>query len=165
MELLKWKASALDAIKKYRFAALVLGVGLLLMLLPGKKQDVSAEEPQPTVQTVTVTEELTQILAQIQGVGKVRVMLTVSTGETTVYQYDEDRKEGDNPSFQKDTVIIADSQRNESGLVQQIVSPQYRGALVVCDGADQPSVCLAVVEAVSRITGLSTDRISVLKMK
>ena len=43
------------------------------------------------------------------------------------------------------------------------VSPQYLGAVVVCDGADSPQVQLAVTQAVAQFTGLSTDRISVLK--
>ena len=43
------------------------------------------------------------------------------------------------------------------------VSPQYLGAVVVCDGADAPQVQLAVTQAVAQFTGLSTDRISVLK--
>ncbi|MFR6424441.1 MAG: hypothetical protein ACLUNO_01710 [Oscillospiraceae bacterium] len=41
------------------------------------------------------------------------------------------------------------------------VSPQYLGAVVVCDGADAPQVQLAVTQAVAQFTGLSTDRISV----
>jgi len=36
---------------------------------------------------------------------------------------------------------------------------------VVCQGADDPAVRLAVSQAVSSVTGISTDRISVLKMK
>ena len=43
------------------------------------------------------------------------------------------------------------------------VSPQYLGAVVVCDRADAPQVQLAVTQAVAQFTGLSTDRISVLK--
>jgi len=41
----------------------------------------------------------------------------------------------------------------------------YRGAVVVCQGGDNASVRLAVVEAVSNATGLTSDRITVLKMK
>ena len=43
------------------------------------------------------------------------------------------------------------------------VSPQYLGAVVVCDGADSPQVQLAVTQAVAQFTGLSTDHISVLR--
>ena len=43
------------------------------------------------------------------------------------------------------------------------VSPQYLGAVVVCDGADSPQVQLAVTQAVAQFTGLSMDHISVLR--
>ena len=41
--------------------------------------------------------------------------------------------------------------------------PTYRGALVVCQGGDQASVRLAVTEAVTALTGLPADRVSVAK--
>ena len=54
---------------------------------------------------------------------------------------------------------------NETGLIKQVNPPKYLGALIVCQGADDPSVRLAVSQAVASVTGISTDRISVLKMK
>lgn len=145
---------------KYRYALLVLLVGLVLMLLPTgsdsqTKQPITDASPS---KELDVTQELTQILASIQGVGKVQVMLTVEEGEKTVYQYDE-------KASGKDTVIITDGNREESGLVYQVISRKYRGAVVVCQGADSASVRLSVIEAVAKVTGLGTDRISVLKMK
>ena len=53
----------------------------------------------------------------------------------------------------------------ESGLIRQINPPAYLGAIVVCQGADNNTVRLAIVEAVSRATGLGADKISVLKMR
>lgn len=155
-----------NVLHKYRYAILVLAAGLLLMLLPEKMspQTENAEIPERKEQVGTA-EELTEILGQIKGVGKVRVMLTVASGEMTVYQTDEDTQLGESGTIRHDTVIVSDSDRNESGLIQQVIPAQFRGALVVCEGGDHPSVCLAVVEAVSKLTGLSSDRISVLKMK
>lgn len=145
---------------KYRYALLVLLVGLVLMLLPTgsdsqTKQPITDASPS---KELDVTQELTQILASIQGVGKVQVMLTVEEGEKTVYQYDE-------KTSGKDTVIITDGNREETGLVYQVISRKYRGAVVVCQGADSASVRLSIIEAVAKVTGLGTDRISVLKMK
>ena len=45
----------------------------------------------------------------------------------------------------------------------RILYPTYRGALVVCQGGDRADVRLAVIEAVSVLTGLSSDRITVAK--
>lgn len=145
---------------KYRYALLVLLVGLVLMLLPtGSDPQTKQTEAEPSLsKEQNVTQELTEILASIQGVGKVQVMLTVEEGEKTVYQYDE-------KASGKDTVIITNGNREESGLVYQVIGQKYRGAVVVCQGADSASVRLSVIEAVAKVTGLGTDRISVLKMK
>ena len=147
-------------LSKYRYAFLVLLVGLALMLLPSGKEETPQEQsgnPQVS-QEQDLTEELTQILSMIQGVGRVQVMLTVEEGQVTVYQYNES-------GSGKDTVIITDEDRAESGLVQQVIPQKYRGAIVVCQGADSAAVRLSVIEAVAKVTGLGTDRISVLKMK
>ena len=56
------------------------------------------------------------------------------------------------------------SGRQEVVVTQQLY-PTYQGAVVVCEGAGSSSVRLAVVNAVSVLTGLSSDRISVVKWK
>ena len=149
---------------KYRYVLLVLLVGVVLMFLPARKE--TTNETVPTVdapsQKQNIREELVSILGQIEGVGDVRVMLTVAAGEKTLYQTDADISEN---TSRIETVIVTDANRKEVGLVQQINPPTYLGAIVVCKGAGNAAVRLAVVEAVSRITGLGADRISVLKMK
>ncbi len=153
---------------KYKYAILVLAVGLALMLLPSKTQTEQTPEPNATApaQTADPSKELASILGQIQGVGKVQVLLTVKAGETTRYQTDDDITTSDGSSaIRKDTVIITDSQRNERPLVVQVLPPEYLGAVIVCQGAENAAVRLAVVEAVSRATGLGADKITVLKMK
>ena len=111
-------------------------------------------------------ETLTEILQSIQGVGKVQVLLSIASGEKTVYQTDSDTAaSGDSNSIKIETVIVTDSQRNETGLISQINPPVYLGAIIVCQGADSAAVKLAVTQAVSKITGLGADNICVLKMK
>ena len=89
-------------------------------------------------------------------------MLSIREGEETVYQTDEDRS---NEDIRRDTVLVTASGREETGLIRQITPPVYRGALVLCQGADNATVRLALVEAVMSITGLTSDCITVLKMK
>ncbi len=152
---------------KYRYPILILLIGLVLFTLPGKKETPTQQRTQTvTTPTVDIDQNLTQILGQIQGVGKVRVMLTVAEGEKTLYQADEDTTAGETSSAtQQDTVIITDANRTQQALVLQVLPPKYLGAVIVCQGADNPAVKWAIVEAVSKATGLGADRISVLKMK
>ena len=60
------------------------------------------------------------------------------------------------------TIISAGGGAQEA-VELRTVSPQYLGAVVVCDGADSPQVQLAVTQAVAQFTGLSTDHITVLR--
>lgn len=155
-------------VKKYKYALLVMLLGAVLMCLPGKTEN--QESPQETVsqaEQISIEERLEAVLSQLQGAGKVKVMLTVAEGEKTVFQYDEDIScDGENSqSIRKDTVIVTDEDRNEHALITQMMPPVYLGAVIVCQGADQPEVKLAIVEAVSKITGLGSDKICVLKMK
>ena len=41
------------------------------------------------------------------------------------------------------------------------LTPQFQGALVVCPGGGDPAVQLRLLEAVSALTGLGSDRISI----
>lgn len=154
-------------LKKYRYVVLVLAIGLVLMSLPDRKTtQQTATEDKPSASYADPTEELTQILSQIRGAGKVKLLLTIQAGEKTVYQTDRDTTSSDNSdSVRVETVVVTGSDRGQAGLVQQTIAPQYRGAIVVCQGADDDGVRLAVIEAVADATGLGTDRISVLKMK
>lgn len=149
-------------LKKYRYFIFVLLLGIALMSIPEFGGTGKGEETKPTVQTVDEDpgEQLSQLLSQIKGAGKVRLLLTEAAGEKIIYQTDRTGQDQ-----QCDTVIITNADRGQQGMVQQVIPPEYQGAVVVCQGADDPGVRLAIVEAVSNATGLSTDRISVLKMK
>ena len=155
--------------KNYRYVLLILVIGLVLMLLPETKSKTESEtdnssEQQETVETAE--EKLCAILRSIQGVGQTQVLLTVVNDGETLYQTDTDASSSDTAQDSREqTVIITDADRNQSGLIKVHKAPVYRGAVVVCEGGDQPAVQLAVTEAVMRATGLRADQICVLKMK
>ena len=157
------------ALGKYRYALIVLLIGLALLLIPEKStksKSVVVENEKNSVQQSIELDALAEILQSIHGVGKTQVLLSIASGEQIVYQTNSDITMSDNNNSTKiETVIITNSQRVETGLVQQINPPQYLGAIVVCQGADNPTVKLAVTQAVAKITGLGADDICVLKMK
>lgn len=161
MDLIQLREKLSKWIGKYKYIVLVLIVGVCFMLIPSKSSDDTMETKTVQVQNEndSLAEELEFILGNIKGAGKVQVMLTVKTGEQIIYQTDTPSND------RKDTVIITEEDRGQNGLVQQVISPVYRGAIILCQGADSANVCLAIKEAVSKVTGLDTSEISVLKMK
>lgn len=141
-------------LKQYRYVLLIVLVGVALLCLPTG----TAEKPvsQQIPETVDVEGKLAKILSRIDGAGEVEVMLAEAVGEEIIYQTDNGGA---------DTVVITDEDRNQQGLIRTRESPVYQGAIVVCRGADSAAVRLAIVEAVANVTGLGSDRITVLKMK
>lgn len=153
--------------KKYKFVLLILIVGVVLMLFPSKD---TAEEPakisEDPIDIVNEQMVLKQILSKVKGAGRVEVMLTKNTEAEYVYQTDEDSSASDSGgSNQVKTVIVSEGSKNENGLIKKINAPVYRGAVIVCDGGDDPVVRYAIIDAVSKITGLGSNHIAVLKMK
>ena len=72
---------------KYKYALLILAVGLFLMSFPVKNTQKSEEEAtEVTVQENSMEDRLSFILSQIQGVGEVRVLLTEFCGPESVLQ-------------------------------------------------------------------------------
>lgn len=143
-------------INKYKYVLIVLLAGICFMLLPESSRQTAEAPPVETSKTEDMETRLELILGQIQGAGEVAVMLTEAAGENIIYQSDGEGGE---------TVLITDAQRNEQGLVRTREPPVFRGAIVVCTGADSAGVRLALAEAVADVTGLGMDRITVLKMK
>lgn len=158
MDWIAVKENAGKQFGKYKYALLILAVGLLLMSLPIKEdgQEEVTDIP-PAVSQESLEDRLSLILSRIRGVGEVQVLLTEESGPESVFQTDEDQD-------RVDTVIISDGDRAQSGLVKKTLPPVYQGAIVVCQGGGSASVRLSVVEAVSNVTGIPTSRITVLEM-
>lgn len=159
--------TAISFVKKYRYVIIILIVGLFLMSIP---QTGAAEPMATSSEAASITPDLSvqleELLSQIQGAGEVRVLLTMASGPETVYQQKEEVPVGTGDgTVRREPVVITDSQRKQTGLVRMEVSPEYLGAIILCQGADSAMIRLSIVEAVSNATGLPTNCISVLKMK
>lgn len=155
-------------LKKYKYPLIVLAAGILLMAMPtANKKTAINKEPEPTaVSEITTEEKLAQILSNIKGAGNVKVMLTVKEGEEYFYQADTNAAQSEaTSSTASDTVILTDGNRAQTALIRQILGPKYQGAIILCAGANDPSVKLSIIDAVSKITGLGSDKISVLELK
>ena len=153
-----------QGLKKYRYAALVLLLGLALLLLPGGKK--TTQKSNAAASAAETERRLTQMLQQIAGAGQVSVMLTLETGERVEYQTDvQASSDGAQSSESRKTVILSEGSSYDKAAVAATTYPRFQGALIVCEGADSAAVRLRLLEAVSAVTGLSTDRITVVKMR
>lgn len=151
------KNRILELGKKNRLLLLMLLLGVLLMTFP-QKLEKAESIPLESIEESSLEDRLSEALSLLEGAGKVKVLLTESKGKQTIYQ--------SNLSGERsETVILSDGSRVQSGLIARVDPPEYMGAVVLCQGAGKASVHLSIVEAVANATGLSYDRISVLKLK
>ncbi len=157
---------------KLIIGALVLG--LMLLIIPwgsftkSKTEGISvnAGESTGSVPQFSLRDEerrLETALSKIEGAGSVSVILTLETGSERRLATDNDNSrdtdaDGSTQVREKsETVTVS----NEAVTVIYVY-PRYRGALVIASGSS-PSVRLQITQAVSALTGLSTDRITVVK--
>lgn len=173
-DLFAWKKRLIMGVFKYKYVLLVILVGVVLLLLPplwGEKGEAEESASQTTKQddafsTAELEDRLEQILSQIQGVGETQVVLTLKSGPQDILAQDVDTSMDDRGTQSElSSVILSQGSGREDAIVVQQLSPQYQGALVVCSGGDDPEVRLHLVEAVSALTGLGADKISVCKGK
>ena len=164
---------------KFKYPALVLLLGFVLLALPGRKEKKPPPEPPPAEQAeesgdASGRDELEQrlagLLSRIEGAGRVEVLLRLASGSRTVYQTDTSQDTVTDENSTRTTLDVTTVQLSGSGGVStpapvQVIAPTYQGALVVAEGADSAAVRLNLVSAVSSLTGLGADKITVVKMK
>lgn len=162
--------SPLAALARYKYVLLIAALGVLLLLWPGSGQEVQTNTAAPpdTSDTGELEQSMEDILSKIRGVGRVDVMLTVHSGSELVLASDSSlRYSGatqapDDYDRSTEVVTVTGGGGGQDVVVTQQKSPQYRGALVVCEGGGNDAVRLQVMEAVSALTGLGSDRIAVV---
>lgn len=162
----------IDMLKKYRIVLLFTVLGSLLLLWPDGSEtaEVSAASAgTEEFDRLQVQQEMEQILAAIEGAGNLRLMLTVSSGtqrelaEDSTLRYSGTKVSPSEYERKNETLTVSQGSGTQEVVVTRSVYPDYIGALVVCEGADSASVRLAITQAVSVLTGLSSEHITVVR--
>lgn len=116
-----------------------------------------------------LNEQLTELLSNIKGAGRVKVMITYEATDENVYAKDTDEEfenSENRPTQQKikSEYIIVKGSDGEEGLKIKNVFPTIRGVAVVCDGGNDPNVKGQIVSAVSALFDINSTKISVAEM-
>ena len=149
---------------------LFLVLGIVLMLLPGGNAEAEPTAGSPDAEAfdrAAVQEEMENILRAIDGVGELRLMLTVDSGTKRELAQDTtaERSGSEDMKRKSEAVVIGTGSGTQEVVVTNRVYPRYVGALVVCEGGGSAGVRLAVTQAVSALTALPSDKITVLQGK
>lgn len=131
---------------RIRRIILIVGIVGIALLFLSSYIDFSAltggnKEKEFSVKTYStqIEGDLQDVVSQIKGVGKTKVLLTMENSVEYVYL--------------KDTVTKTKE-----------IEPLIRGVLVVCEGGDDPVVVERVTQAVTKALDISTAKVCVTKL-
>jgi stage III sporulation protein AG len=164
----------------------VLGVVCLaLSALPGKAEkntEESGADSVPQVDQADVSAYITQLegklaqlISEMDGAGKTRVMLTLENGTEEVFAGNEEQKSsggqegagvsGASGSASFEYIKLRAKDGSEQGLLLTVVQPRVRGVAVVCEGAGSALVQTAILQTVTAVLDVSSARVSISKMQ
>ena len=168
------------------------GLLLLVIATPVKKTDSgeNSDEKADRLDTAGVEQQVTDIrreyeqqlteaLSQVEGVGEVKVTVTMeSTGkkivekdnpqdEQTSSQKDSEGSESNtqSSSTQETTVYAETEDGSQTPYISSETYPEIRGVLVVAKGGGDPVIVQQIQEAVMALFHVDAHKIKVLKMK
>lgn len=152
---------------------IALGLAGMAMLalsewIPQKSETSPAPAAAGSAQTVggdayaaALESDLTTLLGRVEGIGRVEVMVTLASGEETVYAQDTQQSADGSGSKQH---VLLDGGAAEPALVETVGSPTVQGVAVVCEGGGSAGVAARVTDIVEVLTGIGASHISVTKM-
>lgn len=157
----KWLAS-------YKYVLLAVLLGVVLLLIPdGKAESEETAARLADFDRALVQREMEDILSAIDGAGRLRLMLTVRGGGELELAQDraltQKQTDGTGEYSDKTETVVLGSGSGAKVVVTQSRYPDFVGALVVCEGGGSAAVRLEITQALCALTGLSSDRISVIK--
>ena len=162
---------------KYKYLLIMVAVGLVILILPSGRS--TSENVKPEANDIfdldSFEKRIEKILESGEGVGRVNVSLAMKSGMEYVYaqesrenmheQLDDGQTHNINRDSDSKPSILSDGSGGEEAVVIKKLYPEFLGAAVVCDGAENPKVQMYVTQAVASLTGITYDRITVIKMK
>lgn len=164
-------------------AAGVIAVGLLISYIPRSPKEKPLEDKQ-VVSVNSQKEELTYeellekrletILGQMDGAGKVDVMVTTNASKEKVLASEvvhntSDTQEVDGSGGTRSTKKLDEQnkvimQNGNTPYVVKETRPQIEGVLVLAEGGDDAGVKESITKAVKSLVSIGENKISVFKM-
>lgn len=138
------------------------------------EQGVTSSEKQEYI----LKNDLENILSNINGAGKVKVMITYTESSTVQPIYNENINESTTEETDSTggvrTIAETDSSKEvvyteDNGvkvpITEKVTMPKVEGAIVLAEGANDASIKNNIILAVEAVTGLSTHKIQVFQLK
>ncbi len=137
---------------------LILGVLLIVIAIPtgsnSDKQSGSSAMSGATSNNYATEMEshLEEILSQINGAGKVQVLISWKGSSEKLVEKDEN-----------ETVYYNGSGGEQAPFIRQELMPKAEGVVVIAQGGDNAVVAAQITEAIRALFGVDTHKIKIMK--
>ena len=122
-------------------------------------------------------EKLEEALSQLEGAGKVEVLITLETSEEKIVEKDvpvirSNTEETDSAGGTRtinnvdmgESTVFSNTGNNSQPYVIKTMSPRIEGVVVLAEGAGNGNVSINISEAVQVLFGIEAHKIKVMKM-
>lgn len=149
------------------------GILLVVLAMPTEKKEESLVEESEETQEKDITEgkenqyeqemeqRLSRILADVEGVGKNEVMITLQSTSEKVIEKDAEKDD----ALQRETTVYRKIRDEEDPYVKKEITPKIEGVVVIAEGGDEPIIIQNITEAVQALFDVDTHKIKVMKLQ
>lgn len=164
----------------------ICGIFLVLVSFPVKKEETGKQETENVqsresksdndIYVAKMENRLKMALEKVQGVGNVKVMITLAASRESVvnkdtpYEKETEQQDGNEKktmkkeSGQEETVLVEENGGQKPYIIKEY-EPEIEGVMVVIEGGDDPVVVRQVSDAVQALFPVEAHKIKVLKME
>ena len=135
---------------------------------------VISTQTQNSEYIANLEKKLADLLCNVEGVGQVKVMITLEYGSENIYALKEDIKQGEAQSangqystdynYSGEYIFVQAQDGSKQALVKTSAEPVIKGVAVLSKGAADIKVVKQITDIVSVVLGVPTHRVCVTKM-
>lgn len=159
----------LEKLKENKKLAIILILAVLTIvlivaseLIPNEREEIIEEVNGVEYSYAENLEtKLSTMISNINGAGNTKVLVTLKSSSESVYAYDSNV----NDDKQEYKYILLKNGSTQDGLLLKMTAPEIRGVAVVCEGASSATVRKDITDMITSVLDISSNRVSVIKMK
>ena len=154
---------------------LLLGILIIVSIPSGKTKknaqstETTAKEDSTDLYVKKQEKRLVNALKHVEGVGKVKVMITVNSSKEAVVNkdspYEQSSSEKEKTVKEDEQTVLVEEDGKKVPYVIKEVEPVVEGVVVVAQGGGNDIIKNQIVEAVSVLFHISSYKVKVLKME
>jgi len=146
----------------------IIGMMLIMLssLIPEKEENAKTEKNEYNCDSGYLEEtekRLGDFLESMEGVGNVKVMITLEGEKVCVYAREGKKSTSDSRTETDESFVMSGREKNP--VLETVNNPEIIGAVIACEGASDPAVKSDIYNTVSRVLGISTADIYVTELK